>query len=398
MIIVSKIFYLLGIFTICIFGGVAPIFFNKLFGGTKVLGYSNCLGAGILIGASLIHLLTDSHELLKDKYDYPFSELFCGLGFFLAFILERVLFNSHDHSSLANVEDDVEQFKASLSNHSLKSSLENADDDSGTKELKVFKSPNPTTTKSSQNYTISTSISNGGGEFSLDENTLVGDEMSTTVTSGVMLNLDNNGQMIEFEDDSGTPSSSSIVGKTRIKKFPYMLFVVLAIESFISGAALGVQKDQGSIFVTFLAIITHIWAESFTLTAAVLKSRPTITSIYKTTLLFSLITPIGGVFGIIADTFMQNNQKISDLLSSVLLAFAAGCFLYVAIFEILVEEFQHNDDDHHHQHNFDSEDQGVGHHVLGYQHRKWYHVPTKWIKTFLLLSGFTFMSLLGNFV
>jgi len=53
----------------------------------------------------------------------------------------------------------------------------------------------------------------------------------------------------------------------------HILFSVLALESIITGSALGVAADKLSVIVILIAILTHIWAESFALTAAYLKSE-----------------------------------------------------------------------------------------------------------------------------
>jgi len=50
-------------------------------------------------------------------------------------------------------------------------------------------------------------------------------------------------------------------------------------------------------FVTFLAIVTHIWAEAFTLSTAMLKARVSVTNTVKAMLGFSCITPAAVFLG-----------------------------------------------------------------------------------------------------
>jgi hypothetical protein len=168
--------------------------------------------------------------------------------------------------------------------------------------------------------------------------------------------------------------------------------------------------------VTFLAIITHIWAEAFTLSTAMLKARVSVTNTVKSMLGFSCITP-GAIFlgmglgqllegltfpplsspsffgesslsffslrvrvrvrvrcGVSVDLSGWRVSPIRvryvarvaasavSVVSAILVSFAAGTFLYVNM-EIMTEEFANP---HH-----------------------------KWTKLALLLAGFAFMSVLG---
>jgi len=86
----------IAVFACSFIGGVIPIRLQAWFSSPKTLSLANCLSAGILLGASLIHLLYDAEH--EQNFEYPFAHLCAGAGFFLAFILEKVLFNhNHDH-------------------------------------------------------------------------------------------------------------------------------------------------------------------------------------------------------------------------------------------------------------------------------------------------------------
>lgn len=50
----------------------------------------------------------------------------------------------------------------------------------------------------------------------------------------------------------------------------YVLFGVLALESFMSGSALGVSNTSMGVLVVFIAIVTHLWAEAFALCILIL--------------------------------------------------------------------------------------------------------------------------------
>eukprot|EP01090_Pellita_catalonica_P004924 TRINITY_DN14734_c0_g1_i1.p1 TRINITY_DN14734_c0_g1~~TRINITY_DN14734_c0_g1_i1.p1 ORF type:complete len:247 (-),score=46.52 TRINITY_DN14734_c0_g1_i1:174-914(-) len=121
------------------------------------------------------------------------------------------------------------------------------------------------------------------------------------------------------------------------RKIPYMLFAVLALESFISGSALGVQQTFIKVLVTFIAITTHIWAEAFTLSTAILKSKVSTARTLQVMVGFSMITPVAIIFGMLLATVLTGT--VITFVSSFLVSFAAGTFLFVACMEIMAEEF-----------------------------------------------------------
>lgn len=140
-----------------------------------------------------------------------------------------------------------------------------------------------------------------------------------------------------------------------------MLFVVLGAESAISGCALGFQSGFAQVLVLFIAIVSHIWAEAFTLCASILKAKVAESTTAKAIAGFSLITPLSIALGLLLSLWLE--PEWVDIISAILIALAAGTFIFVANMEIMVEEFGNP------------------------SHR--------WTKLACLLSGFTFMSVLG---
>jgi len=386
MLLFLKFVYLIIIAVICCVGGLAPILFKRF--GQNALSFSNCIGGGILFGASLIHLLKDSQELLLEaEFNFPVSNLFCAIGFFLSFILERVLFEHH-HDHTIPIETTSKQDK---DYHKLKTlSIQ-----IGNEEIH-----NLTRGDNSNSHLI---IQDGEEDTMINLITTSNDDNDIDLKSKDF-NIDDEKHQHQHQhhhDDNET-------NKNEKKKFPFMLFTVLSLESFISGSALGIEDNEISIFVTFFAIVTHIWAESFTLTAAIMKTNQTLKTIYISAFVFSMVTPIGGIFGLISEYLLSKSQ--SNFVSGILLALASGCFLYVAIFEVLAEEFNGSGNDHGHGHNnqhnnsddddeddIEDEDQdnNIGH-THNHNHKSIFSL--KWIKLILVLFGFTFMSVLGIFV
>lgn len=86
--------------------------------------------------------------------------------------------------------------------------------------------------------------------------------------------------------------------------------------------------------------------------------------IYIWMAIFSGITPVGIFVGMGLKSVLQG--KVATLISSLLISFAAGTFLYIAILEIIAEEFE--------------------------------SPKNKWKKLNLLLLGFAFMAGLAVFI
>lgn len=87
------------IFATALIGGLFPIKLKHWSKNQSTLSYANCLGAGVLLGAALLHMLFDAEEQWKP--DSPMLHFMCTIGFLASFVLEKLLF-AHSHG----VEDE----------------------------------------------------------------------------------------------------------------------------------------------------------------------------------------------------------------------------------------------------------------------------------------------------
>jgi zinc transporter 1/2/3 len=113
---------------------------------------------------------------------------------------------------------------------------------------------------------------------------------------------------------------------------PYLLLAALAFHGLFEGVALGLQNGYQSTSFLFLAIISHKWAEAFTLGISFSKAQTDKQTFVRLILLFALFTPIGIGIGI----FLSSSSK---LIEAIFLAMSTGTFIYVAASEVIVEEF-----------------------------------------------------------
>lgn len=118
---------------------------------------------------------------------------------------------------------------------------------------------------------------------------------------------------------------------------PYLLALILSIHSVIAGAAFGIEQTILASAAIFIAIIAHKGGAAFALgismeRGAILRSR-----YIKVILLFSVMTPLGIFLGsVLSDAFGSNTGKV---LEGVFDSLAAGTFIYVAVLDIIEEEF-----------------------------------------------------------
>ena len=109
----------------------------------------------------------------------------------------------------------------------------------------------------------------------------------------------------------------------------YHLLIMLSIHSLIAGTALGVDSSQAGFWVIFFAIIAHKASAAFALTVNFQKNNFRQDKIFRLIVLFSLMTPIGIVFGNSYHQFFTNSGQLFEAIFD---AIAAGTFLYMACF------------------------------------------------------------------
>lgn len=113
---------------------------------------------------------------------------------------------------------------------------------------------------------------------------------------------------------------------------PYMLIVAMGVHAIFEGLALGLLTDFAGFLGFMMAIVFHKWAECMAVGISFLKNNvPKLNSIIALAI-FAFLTPSGILAGII---FSDTKPKIK----AILMGISAGTFLYIAIAEVLAEEF-----------------------------------------------------------
>ena len=125
----------------------------------------------------------------------------------------------------------------------------------------------------------------------------------------------------------------------RHKAVSYAALGGLSIHALTAGIAYAAVRGTGALSEAFLfAILAHKAFESFSLTTVFQLAEFSRTKTLIMVLCFSLVTPLGIVAGGLLAGFL------GDTGLPILIALAAGTFLYVCLCELLTEVFHHRED------------------------------------------------------
>lgn len=111
----------------------------------------------------------------------------------------------------------------------------------------------------------------------------------------------------------------------RSPMFAILAMVMLSVHSFLAGAALGLSQHVGLMVVILFAILAHKWAESFSLAIHLVKSKLSIRTAASLFAVFSLMVPVGILFG----GYLSTDLQAYPMLTPAFMALAAGTFLYL---------------------------------------------------------------------
>lgn len=102
--------------------------------------------------------------------------------------------------------------------------------------------------------------------------------------------------------------------------------------------ALGISSNAPELLTLYVAIISHKWIESFALGVSLVRTNKPAISILKLLVIYSLMTPIGILLGYVLEQTLD--EQSGETATSCLTAVASGTFIYVALMDIMLEEFK----------------------------------------------------------
>jgi zinc transporter 1/2/3 len=119
----------------------------------------------------------------------------------------------------------------------------------------------------------------------------------------------------------------------------YVLAFLLSIHSIIEGVALGIEDRVSDTRNILIAIVGHKMFDAFAFGVNVAKKNVTTSELIKLITLFCMMTPIGIILGI-----SVLHDPTNSLLAETVKAISSGTFIYIAIVEIILEEFENQRD------------------------------------------------------
>ena len=129
-------------------------------------------------------------------------------------------------------------------------------------------------------------------------------------------------------------------GTSEYSLSPYILTFVLSIHSIIAGIALGLEDVTAKALIILIAILAHKGSAAFALGVSIKRGGINIKRSRGIITFFSFMTPLGILIGSLSLQVLTGRTE--QFLTSIFDALAAGTFIYIAILEIIREEFSEN--------------------------------------------------------
>ena len=120
--------------------------------------------------------------------------------------------------------------------------------------------------------------------------------------------------------------------------YPYILMLTLSIHSIVTGMALGLESQLVSAGAILIAILAHKTTASMALALSFNRGNAPATRARNLLWMFYTTTPIGILGGMWIGDSLQGAGEVH--FEAIFDSLAAGTFLYVAIMDILSEEFE----------------------------------------------------------
>jgi zinc transporter 1/2/3 len=145
------------------------------------------------------------------------------------------------------------------------------------------------------------------------------------------------------EDDIGiNPTVANMMeSKDTLQPRSFILLSILVIESIITGITIGIQNAESNIYTLFFAVVSHDWIESMILTLSfwgLIQDMISKKKLIFISFCFSISTSIGIAIGIFIQDFIP--LYTIQISSSIFLSFASGTFLYIATIKMLSRSIQ----------------------------------------------------------
>ena len=135
------------------------------------------------------------------------------------------------------------------------------------------------------------------------------------------------------QPDSGAARGRSI--------YPLVLLLLLSIHSIVAGLSLGLEGHASTALILALGIVLHKGSEAFALMVSTISASFAANRRNVMLGVFTAMTPVGILAGMLGSSVLRG--EAAALVEGGFNALAAGTFIYIAIMDILDEEFSKRD-------------------------------------------------------
>ncbi|XP_002735524.1 zinc transporter ZIP3-like [Saccoglossus kowalevskii] len=274
----------------------------------RIMALLNCFSGGVFLGTCFLALLPAARMKLTDllgqegvTLSYPVSEVFLMIGFIFILMVEQVVLTcqKRDCCMPSFRENTLELAMVNMGSPEAMRRL--VDDSSESEDMKELGDSHQTINRK-PNHKMN------GGRHHHDNKEL----------GHTHLDLDNTGPMRAI-----------------------ILLLALSVHSLLEGMAFGLQEDTPRIINLFIAIIIHESLASLAFGVSLVRTPRSTRAVFFFVLLFCIMLPVGIGIGITIETAPG---LTAQFISAFLQSFAAGTFVYVSFFEILMHEFEPDSD------------------------------------------------------
>lgn len=153
---------------------------------------------------------------------------------------------------------------------------------------------------------------------------------------------------VEHDHNCMTNLNSKTLGNVVIDTYSnqqvsvYLFEFACVFHSFIIGLSLGVTDDNQSVKTLMIALCFHQFLEGISLGIVVGESKMKFFKSLLVTVGYSITTPLAIAIGYILDTYSKvstDDDKVKTIATSSFQGVAGGMLLYIALFQLIAEEF-----------------------------------------------------------
>lgn len=354
--ILSKVLSFITVIFVGSVGVYIPIYIGHL--NPIFLQYINVFAGGTLLTLSLCHLIPEAEEIVRVNgislnflgVEIPIVAYLTLLGLTIILFFEKALFSPqdvaqfhmHDHSFPHKRDHHHHHHKdpgcvGVNNNNSNRLSIAagdrnkthaNAKNNNGDQSESEVIIPINSQSCDTINYNTSLEESEPNSRFGakvplISSSSLPSEEPSTNAKHHDASALYGSG--LDYDTQSAPHHSPLSV---------YFLVSALSVHAIFEGMLVGISKSHISVMTITLVIIAHKWVEGIAVSAGI-KKHPEISKSLVNQLLvsFVLMSPLGIIVGQIF-SFIN-----SPVINVVLTCISSGALLYVALGEMILDEF-----------------------------------------------------------